>query len=529
MLYDADSGGCWLFPELQAVKSPNKKLSSYLSAVSIEAGIKTYKDVAVQLPEGVCAGGIRPGGCNVLTSQMPAEIAVHTTGHELKNSSSSLWEYVDANLSVVVVGGIVTAAWPPLTWGHLGMPPKPPSLEVLGEVGITMEKLEEIADMHLRIDTASHPAFQRGGRLRKLIHTCLAVSIMYHEERLDSGEMTTCCKKLEACVKRAGWADARTNILVWGRRLAAYFRVGNSNHVPKDNAEALNAVQQAVRTLGHLVGDMAQKVNGLTGACPTRSWIKTALLGIASPQQLSPGKPSPGKPGSPVPQTVEASDQGDDAVAGDPNPLEVDPNPLQDLQQVGTGDDACKDDITNSTGAVAVWYKCGENVPAGTSRPMKSKIANLVAWFTAAATDEELATLRDRKAESGAKTKIIQLLHTLVRQRLKAEFKAHDEDKPSLKQGKSLATTALESRLSELSKLRGGKPFTLAAADMKAFREAVSTACASRQQPCCTPASDRATRLSSPKAPPLPSLPCDTCRPPPATDGGREQEGGGAG
>ena len=47
----------------------------------------------------------------MLAMSMPAEIAVHTTGHDLTDLSA-LWEYLDCKESLVVVGSIVTGGPP---------------------------------------------------------------------------------------------------------------------------------------------------------------------------------------------------------------------------------------------------------------------------------------------------------------------------------------------------------------------------------------------------------------------------------
>ena len=49
-----------------------------------------YEDV--ELPPNPTAGGFRHGAADMLAVAVPATIAVHTTGHDLK-SLSALWEY----------------------------------------------------------------------------------------------------------------------------------------------------------------------------------------------------------------------------------------------------------------------------------------------------------------------------------------------------------------------------------------------------------------------------------------------------
>jgi len=85
---------------------------------------------ALMLPAGANAGGIRPGTVNALCACVPADIAVHNTGHEIKKFCA-LAEYLDASLPLSMPGAVVLAGFPPLPWGHLGMGPVPASLDAL--------------------------------------------------------------------------------------------------------------------------------------------------------------------------------------------------------------------------------------------------------------------------------------------------------------------------------------------------------------------------------------------------------------
>eukprot|EP00966_Prymnesium_polylepis_P192789 4468291-Prymnesium_polylepis.1 len=133
----------FLFPDLQRIKSPGKKLGEYMSAVlpREQGGLKRYEKVAVgvgDLPKGICAGGIRPGACNTLEACMPAELVVHNTGHEMKGATS-MYCYIDSKMSTCMPGAIVLAGFPALPWGHLGRGPSAPTLLVLSSLGVSLE------------------------------------------------------------------------------------------------------------------------------------------------------------------------------------------------------------------------------------------------------------------------------------------------------------------------------------------------------------------------------------------------------
>ena len=141
--------------------------------------------------------------CNTLAARMPAELVVHTSGHELKNIMSSMFDYLDANLAVSMPGFVVLAGFPPFPWGQLGMGPSAPSLAALGSaqldasgpspvspgpaqavlpLGCPFKSLQGVVDGLFQLDTASPPVLGWGGRLRPLTHAAFAAIVMYHGE-----------------------------------------------------------------------------------------------------------------------------------------------------------------------------------------------------------------------------------------------------------------------------------------------------------------------------------------------------------
>ena len=84
---------CWLLPDLQS--GAGSKLSTYVKAIqkSGNGALQRYAHVAIDsLPIDPTAAGLRPGACDTIAMHVPAEIAVHTTGHDL-TGLSALWEY----------------------------------------------------------------------------------------------------------------------------------------------------------------------------------------------------------------------------------------------------------------------------------------------------------------------------------------------------------------------------------------------------------------------------------------------------
>ena len=106
-----------------------------------------YKDVAVDLPLNPTAAGFRHGTSDTLACHVPAEIAVHTTGHDLTNLGA-LWEYLGARVALLIPSAITLAGFPPLPYGQMGEGPAHPSLTALTEWGVvTLPRLDAYLDM----------------------------------------------------------------------------------------------------------------------------------------------------------------------------------------------------------------------------------------------------------------------------------------------------------------------------------------------------------------------------------------------
>lgn len=223
--YDPDQPA-WIFPDLAGVKQSGTKLGSFISA----------KVGKVELPEKPVDGGIRPGACNTLLKYMPAELAVYTTGHEMKGVLSSFFEYIDAELAKCMPGAIVLAGWPALPWGQFGDGPTPASLDVLvKEHAVPMEALEAAITATFHLHKRSPPSMHVGNALRPLVHCAFATMLMHHDARRQAGEMHEACQQLEDVVNQkfacGALGNAQELIKKWGRSIEAQFTKGNL-HLP---------------------------------------------------------------------------------------------------------------------------------------------------------------------------------------------------------------------------------------------------------------------------------------------------------
>jgi len=187
-IYEQSEPG-WVFPELQASKSPGTVLGTYMKALLVRGGAKAYEAVAQsELPETINASFFRSGAANFMALSMPAEFVANVTGHPL-NGRSALYEYLEVCRALLMPGAVVLAGWPALPWGQLGRGARPASFVALEQIGVGMDvivpfverlfNLDSSSPMQLRPASASSPE----GGLWKATLAAAATLVMYYEER----------------------------------------------------------------------------------------------------------------------------------------------------------------------------------------------------------------------------------------------------------------------------------------------------------------------------------------------------------
>ena len=138
---DLDSASTYLIQALVGAKKPGTVLGTYIKGV-MPGGLKKFAEFAVSsLPDDASAAGIRPGAINTLCTNVPVQLCVSNTGHDLRGFSS-FFEYVGATIPQLMPGAVLLAGYPPLTWGTTGKGPVPASFAALVAPGVDEEKLE---------------------------------------------------------------------------------------------------------------------------------------------------------------------------------------------------------------------------------------------------------------------------------------------------------------------------------------------------------------------------------------------------
>jgi len=244
----------WLVPELRNTDTPGTTIGSFLKALEVKTGATKYKDFAVpDLPPGCTAGGIRPGGCNMLGAHLPAELAVRSTGHDC-HGVSTFFEYLDINRPLVMVGAVVLSGFPPYPYGQTGgMGPIPADCDWLEtHFELDRSKLGVMLSELYKVDSCSNPRLQAEGDLRPLLKAAFATQVMYYEERVANGESYLVCKLLEELVFKhkffASENEAKAGLVKWGASIRQRFVSDNLPLTAKQEhggfAQVISAVQQ---------------------------------------------------------------------------------------------------------------------------------------------------------------------------------------------------------------------------------------------------------------------------------------------
>ena len=467
-LYNTDEP-VWLVPELHGTDSPGKKLGDYLKALKPQhrGGAASYAEFAVkELFDSVNAGGIRPGVSNLLCKFMPAEFVVHVTAHQLVGIGA-LFEYVDADRALALIGALVLAGWPPVPYGHHADGPKPPSLEALVNVGaVAMDVLDAIIDDLFHLDSASPPMLQMDGALRPMLNAAFASMVMYHDDRIAAGEAGVVTTRMHEAFKGKGASGlAVTNYSEWGSIIRNQFESDNV-HLRMGATAVDSGTATVVKALGRTLTEVKGELAALRMHMAQLSMVQGAPAQGASQEEQGAsqeqgvserdGSSTPVLNSSPIrnpfdavaPSPVHAaiSAAGSSAFAGMMPQTGVTPSPAP-IAWAGT--------------SAAEYYRgvkaMGGAIDAGLCDQDKRDARNLVKFFDGMANEDEKAVLGPQRAsqppaDRGERRRISERLHKLMVARFADAFISISQSVPQ-NLGKSiLPTSAIANRTKELKK-----------------------------------------------------------------------------
>lgn len=471
----------WLYQEVQGTQSPGAKLSSFIKAIRPGTDVKTYKDVVIMdtrdLPTDAVAGGIRPGACNELMCCMPVDIAVHTTGHELKGFSA-FHEYIDSHRAMLMPGAIVLAGFPALPWGQMAKGPVPATLAALPH--LNRDKVQAFLGLAFNIDSSSPPEFHIKGELRPALEASLASLILWYTQRYDAGDMHEVAQQLcwAYCEtwqgrrhEKSDYATAHATLQRWSKSLQDQFKADNlalssrcHSQFPSmtpivevlrvilDRLDALskemhhNSTTQnaSSQTLTELSSDVATLTVSLKQLSVLETTDKLDTLLRAYNVQPPPGVSTPATsaqtprpPGStcistPMPNARTPVVHPENTTTSPPSSARVvpAPNALALLMMPPTPHPLGRMDSLSGVAATTLYTKymlAGGHTDGGgadlnvviTKKKDRSRVKWSMEAYNAMATTEEKKKLRDKETESGVRKKLVEGIHDLVAARIR--------------------------------------------------------------------------------------------------------------
>ena len=243
----------WLLPSLQG-GNPGTKIAEYIKGLA-PGGLDRYAPFVVKhLPRDPTAAGIRPGAADTLCCSVPAELAVHNTGHDL-TGLSALWNYLQARIALCMPGAIVLAGWKGLPYGHMGHGPVHPTLEAITDNGVAIERLDTMIDSLFAFCDATLSKLRVDGELRPMLHCTLATQIMYYEERFEGGEMHHVLEELRNAYKpiAAPGENAHEKLQEWGAHILRRFNVDNLHLRDAKSHDGTEQIITAIKGLSSTV------------------------------------------------------------------------------------------------------------------------------------------------------------------------------------------------------------------------------------------------------------------------------------
>ena len=469
-IYNSDEPS-WMIPELHGTSSPGTKLGDWLKALRLPsrggaAGYAEFaKEIKPPLHDNINAGGIRPGCSNFLSKYMPAEFVAHVTGHDYKGTSA-LFEYVDADRALALIGALVLAGWPPLPYGHHGDGPSPPSLNALREAKVDVEALDQefgVIDQLFNLDDASPPSLLTDGALRPMVHAAFASMLMYHDQRMAAGEMRPVCIKL---IEILGTINVSAiQVSDWGAKILEKFEQDNV-HLTMGKASVDGPAAQVIKSLNRSMSAMKIEITGL----------RRDLAADGAPRTLAPPNTPRATPANP--STTRAADSpmadaspiGEAAAAGPSGMGSLIP-PVQGAAEPKPAPMELKDAVAGDYYANCMAR--GGSV-AGLVKQDKARVELLLSWFNAMGTEDEKLLLKPAKAghaipSEGERRRTAARLQKLVVARLSEGFgKAVPRE---LGKGQ-LSTTALENRVRALKALSPSVVIVPTSASFALWRQA---------------------------------------------------------
>lgn len=469
---------CYIIPELGNTGSPSKTLGKYLKDLRPPQKGGTAVHYVPTMPVRANAGGIRPGASNLLGMYMPAELAVHVTNHEFRGASS-IYEYIDMDRALAVVGARILAGWKPYPWGQHGPGPIPPSLESLGALAtVTMDLIEKIIDELFHLDKASPLQLwaepRENAELRPMLHISFASMLMYYDHRVTHHEVREVRVAMHKAVSKFyPREDPAAKISEWGKLIRIKFDSDNAHQSLGVNARATDEglAAQITRALGLALNEIKSDLASLRtelASVLTRERLRREvaaldqqLQDLRMQAQKTPFSPHPSTPGAC--QLPPSADGTQDCHSASSPLHQVASEPRRSSEwgsivSYATGDEPRPAPMTLAGVTVGTFYvNCmgrGGVPPPGLTDGEKGRANEIIKYFNAMATDEEKLLLKPPRAgtaipDPGDRRLKGEELHRLMIARLCAAYVNPNDVPRELGKG-NLPASSFQNRLRAL-------------------------------------------------------------------------------
>lgn len=469
-----DGEAAFLFPELLKVTSPGTAIGNYIKAcIPYVKGLSTNAN----------AGGIRPGACNSLLAQMPAEFAVQVTGHELKGTSA-IYNYFDSNAALTIPGADVLAGWAPPPWGHTGLAPRPANLSAIQHC-VDPLAIDAAIDKLFRLDSASPPTILQGGRLRQALEAAFATAIMYYPERIAAGEMEMVQAQLRSSVisiPGVTLMNVTPTLINWAALIKAQFNQDNLGLTTRQGHPEVDKLVAVVQAQAHQINVLTVQMAALMGIITKDIKNRDQREHAAAERAAAICSASAGGAGAAATGDPDGDDDdGDDDDGDGDTPAAGGVGDVGGIGDVGGGSVGgghsgwgfmqqaprfSYEPTLSKLSLVEFFLRYTKNghmeysVTPGRLKPQLAATARVAAeWMRAMATPAEMALLKSPKSEEGMRRRASNEVEQQVRAYLASLFKPAN---PDAKLPTNFQTTWLvsmvETTVRNLDKATGLKP-----------------------------------------------------------------------
>lgn len=375
---------------------------------------------------------------------MPAEFAIHTTGHDCR-LISAFFEYLDANRALSMIGGCVLAGWPATPYGQPGGDgPVPASLQPILNLGVDCNGMDRFISHLFRLDSASPPVLRKSGKLWPAVKVAAATLIMYYKQRCEAGEMLQVRNAMQESLKHGippvcAGTNSHQVLISWSALVADKFNEDNLHLTCRASSDANTQLSAVTQQMGQVISELRSLVLGLQSEV-TR--IKQDAMDLQNTR-------SPGSHAS-ASASTQAASASTQATA------------FSFLMQQGPHDVSASPGMQSFAGVTAAelyldYMRRGGNMPNILKKQDLDRAKIAVRWFDAFATEDEHTMLKDNSQETGRQRICCMNLNVLCVARIvqayrEAKMKDNSVKIPDLK-GTTLLVGAIQNRKAALEKL----------------------------------------------------------------------------